>query len=249
MKTPPRDPDSIRPGVLALAAVFLAVASLLVWGTVAGTGGSGSESAIGDDTGGRRIVLRDDGDGDGDDDFVGRVRDPGAQGSVRDSWMAAGDQRPAREPLPPLVEALVDPQLRTFHAAWDEHTPPPFQPVEQRARLVSSRGLALDPNASCDVRVLPVRDSGFNCLVRVVCGGTVVYPNPSQTAGYLSCSIDESGGIAGADTAPTSADGDPAIRLDPATGRVMISNLDWNGPGSAFDVELAVDPASMRSGV
>ncbi|MDQ3034385.1 MAG: hypothetical protein M3Y87_18400 [Myxococcota bacterium] len=249
MPTPSRDPDSIRPGVLVAAAGFLGVVALLAWGVVSSvstTGGSASIEGDGErGAGGRRVVLL--GDDDGQDEQERPVRDPGAQGSVRERWASADPL--VREPLPPMVEALVDPQLRTFHAMWGDGTPPPFEPIEQRARIVSARGLALDPNASCDVRVLPVRDSGFNCLVRVVCGDTVVYPNPSQTAGYLSCAIDASGGVAGTDTGPTSADGDPAIRLDPATGRVQISNLDWNGPGSAFDVEIAVDPTSLRTGV
>jgi len=170
---------------------------------------------------------------------------------VREQWARAAEEgrsHRSTEPMPPMVEALVDPQLRTFHSMWSEDDPPPFQPIEQRARIVSSRGLALDPNASCDVRVLPVRGAGMSCLVRVMCGSTVVYPNPSQTAGYLNCNVDESGGISGADHGPTTADGDPAIRLD-STGRVQISNLDWNGPGTAFEVEVQVDPGSMRNGV
>lgn len=250
---PPR-PDAVRPGVLVAVAAVAALLAIGTWAVVARVEGArgGELAADGEtDVGGRRVALLG-ADDEHDDDGFGRVSDPGARGSVRDAWREAYEEGPPigmREPLPPLLEAVVDPQLHTFHSMFGAESPPPFQPVEQRARLVSASGLDLDPNASCELRVLPVRDASYECLVRVMCGGRVVYPNPAQTAGYLHCSVDASGAVAGADDMPTTADGDPAIRMDPQTGRVRISNLDWNGPGSAFDVEIAVDPASMRTGV
>jgi hypothetical protein len=231
------------------ALAFIVLLAMFTRAVVAGS--SRPQASLDDETndeGGRRIVLhRDD---DTDDDFTHRIRDPGGQGSVREAWERASSERRRSldEPLPAIAEALIDPQLHRFRDMWSDGTTPPFEPAEQRGHLISARGLGLDPNASCDVRVLPVRGQ-FTCLVRVMCGDTVVYPNPSQTAGYLNCTMDEFGRVAGADNAPTTADGDPQIQLDAETGRVRISNLDWNGPGTAFDVEVAIDFANSRSGV
>lgn len=240
-----RNPRSIRPRVAVAVLGFVAILAILTR-TVIGARSTTDPEPVVSDQGGRQIVLRSDDHQLGSS--VDRVRDPGGRGSVREAWNRARPSAGSRDSLPPLVEALVDPQLSSFHSLWSDGSPPPFVPVEQRAHVIHSRGIDIAPNEPCEVRVLPVRGQ-FTCLVRVMCGERVVYPNPSQSAGYLNCTLDEYGRVAGADTAPTTIDGDPEIRLDPESGRVRISNLDWNGPGTAFDVEVAIDFGSTRLGV
>lgn len=240
-----RNPRSIRPSVALAALAFVAILASFTRAVI-GSRATADPEPDERDEGGRRIVLRADEHPPGHS--VDRLRDPGGRGSVREAWDRARLPTESSGPLPPLVEAFVDPQLSSFRRAWSDESPPPFEPVEQRAHVVRAHGIDIDPNEPCEVRVLPVRGQ-FTCLVRVMCGERVVYPNPSESAGYLNCTLDEHGRVAGADTAPTTIDGDPEIRFDRDSGRVRISNLDWNGPGTAFDVEVAIDFASTRLGV
>jgi hypothetical protein len=102
----------------------------------------------------------------------------------------------------------------------------PFEPIERAARITALRGtLPFDERATCQARVLPARSGAFNCLVRVVCDGHVVYPNPAQTAGYSTCALDADGRPTRAqDGDPTALDGDPRVRVDLPRDEVVVSD-------------------------
>lgn len=246
MSGPARDPRSIRPGLWVFGALFLGVAALGVASVVTRSSplAARDRDGAGDDRGGRQLVLEPaDDESDPDDHGTSRaLDDPGARGSAREAWARFSAER--REPLPPLVEAVVDPQLSRFHALYAEDSPPPFAPLARRGRVLSAQGLDLDSAEPCEVRVLPVDDSSFNCLVRVMCGRTVVYPNRAQTAGYMSCELGEGGPTEAADQLPSVTDGDPAVSFDLARGTVTVRDADRDGR-TLFDVTLSLDPGAL----
>jgi hypothetical protein len=193
--------------------------------------------------GGRRIRLAPP-----DDDGAlpdSRLRDPGGRGSVREAWEEIGE-RTVPEDLAPVLEALTDPQMSAFHRSFgnEGEMPPPFAPTARRGRLASVRGLDIPAGSQCDVRVLPVGGSHYNCLVRVVCGDVVVYPNQAQTAGYVMCELDGATPTRAVDPVPTITDGDPAVALDLQRGRVSIGDRDHES--SLYDVEIDLDPTPHR---
>ncbi|AKF10514.1 hypothetical protein [Sandaracinus amylolyticus] len=240
----PRDPRSIRPGLVVVSTLVLALLALGVGGVVTQHARTTDDDEE-EDRGGRTFVLEPatDDDADRDDDGWARaVDDPGAEGSAREAWAQAFTDRD--EPLPPLVEAVVDPQMSRYRAVYTE-APPPFTPIGRRGRVLASSGLDIDSAQPCEVRVLPAADSGFNCLVRVMCGETVVYPNRAQTAGYVACDLGEGGPSAAADSNPSVTDGDPAIAFDLARGTVTVRDADREGR-SLFEVTLQLDPTALR---
>lgn len=241
----PRPPDSIRPGLLLIAAAVLGASlvtmTVIVRDAMGLSEGSDSGAEVARE-GGRRLVLRPDVDEEGLAD--GEVVDVGPEGSVREQWAEWSEQNQVTE-VPPLVEALTDPQLSRFRQSFDREADLPFRPTGRRGRITSSSGLDLPPDASCDVRVLPVADSsGFNCLVRVVCGGVVVYPNRSQTAGYVACEVDERGPRSAQDSMPSVRDGDPSVTLDLASGTVQVGDRDDRS--SLYDLTIALDSTPVR---
>lgn len=244
MPRPARDPRSIRPGLLVFALCFLTAVVAGVGSVVTSTGPFASSAPIAPDRGGRRITL--EAAVDDHDEGSARLDDPGAQGSAREAWASVSTGEQGRlEPLPPLVEAIVDPQMRRFHVEYSEESPPPFTPVARRARVLAASGIELGGADACELRVLPVPDGSFNCLVRVMCGRTVLYPNRAQTAGYVSCELGETSPNQAADSLPTVTDGDPAVSFDLARGTVTVHDSDAEGR-TLFHVSLQLDPAPMR---
>lgn len=140
-------------------------------------------------------------------------------------------------PIAPLTsadpagrDAVYDPQRSAMQRSFaggegDAGLPRPFAPVTRAARITRHVGaLPMPADAACEVRVLPVRAEDADCLVRVMCASEILYPNPSQTAGYARCRI-EAGVVRGLDDpAPTEADGDPMIDLDLARGTVTVED-------------------------
>lgn len=129
----------------------------------------------------------------------------------------------------PVDDAVYDPQMsamrESFPPAGDAGVGLPFAPMQHPARVVNSEGaLPVSPDASCEVRVLPVHAGGFNCLVRVRCDGRVLYPNPSQTAGYVPCEVEDGAPVRAVDDGHTAADGDPLVRLDLRAGTVTVED-------------------------
>ena len=74
------------------------------------------------------------------------------------------------------------------------------------------------------MRVLPVQTYAFNCLVRVMCEGRVLYPNPEQTAGYAPCEVEDGRPLRAVDDGHTAADGDPLVRVDVQAGTVTVED-------------------------
>ncbi len=179
-----------------------------------------------------------------------------AEGHSSDAWHHHQWGRENAEPPPgptpsrdglipngPMDDDHFDPQMaamrRSFHVEEDGGVPLPFYPTEREASLVSTEGvLSVSPGARCQIRVLPVRTGQFNCLVRVVCDGQVLYPNRAQTAGYVPCELEDGRPISARDTGHSALDGDPRIQLDLAQGTVTISD---EGDGvSPFEATLRV---------
>ena len=112
-----------------------------------------------------------------------------------------------------------------------------FEAIARHARVVSSSGRELERGARCDLRVLPLRDEDYDCLVRVVCGRELLYPDPAQTAGYNRCERAADGQVDGVvDPSPSSVDGDPILELSLRSGRLRVAD---DGP-RGFTVTLAV---------
>lgn len=123
-----------------------------------------------------------------------------------------------------------DPQMRAMHRSFRLEGDAgvaglPFSPSRHEARIVESEGsLGSSPSDSCEVRMLPVQTSQFNCLVRVMCGGRVLYPNPEQTAGYAPCDVEDGIAVRARDDGHTAADGDPLVSVDLHAGIVTIED-------------------------
>ena len=145
-----------------------------------------------------------------------------------------GGAAPARRdgliPPGPTDDHVWDPQMdamrRSYRFEGDAGGASlPFDPTQRGARMIASEGaLPVSPDARCQVRVLPVQAGGFNCLVRVVCDGHVLYPNPTQTAGYAPCEVEGGQPISAIDDGHTAADGDPLVRLDLRAGTLTVED-------------------------
>jgi len=139
--------------------------------------------------------------------------------------------------LDPLLNAEYaspdgpDPQMDAMER-WlgpqDGGVPMHFNPTYHRGAIADIEGLALEPGTQCDVRVLPVQTYRFSCLIRVMCDGLVLYPDPDQGAGYVECDIEDGQPVAAMDDGFTFADGDPTVSFDRRHMRVTISD---EGPG------------------
>lgn len=135
--------------------------------------------------------------------------------------------------IPPgeVDDENYDPQMwamrRSFHHSdgEDAGVPLPFSPTQRAAQIVSATGgLSISRDATCNVRVLPVQTGQFNCLVRVVCDGRVLYPNPSQTAGYAPCELENGSPVSAVDDGHSALDGDPRIHLDLREGTITVED-------------------------
>lgn len=194
--------------VLLSLLLFLGVAAYLVWRSDA------SQAPV---TGGATI---------------GAV-EPTVERSDADTWRrhawtsdaGAGEAADRRERP---AERGYDPQRTAMERAFDGPVDGgglPFAPVRRAARLVSQEGLAGSTSDACEVRVLPARSGPYDCLVRVTCGSTVLYPNPSQTGGYVTCRLEDGRPVGVEDRGHTALDGDPRLTLDLRAGTVEVEDL------------------------
>lgn len=133
-----------------------------------------------------------------------------------------------------------DPQLAAMHRSLGGDAGlAPFTPRAWEGRLARFRGS--EPVAEgerCDVRVLPVRTRMFNCLVRVTCGGVVLYPDGPQRAGYAPCDVADGVPTRAVDDGTTPQDGDPTLEADLLARRVRVTD---EGPGRTFEAEVVLD--------
>lgn len=212
--------------VLIVLLAFLAGAGYLVWrahdDTVAGDERDGSIATE---------LDADPLDEEGGDGW--RHHDWGGTGPGDGAEHPPGPSPHRDSPMIPPGETndeVYDPQMwamrRSFRLEQDAGAGAlPFPPSEHEASIIDSEGeLGLSPGATCEVRVLPVRTSEFNCLARVVCDGRVLYPNPTQTAGYVPCDIEGGQAVSAVDDGHTALDGDPLIRLDLRNGTVTVED-------------------------
>lgn len=92
-----------------------------------------------------------------------------------------------------------------------------FTPYRSSGHAIIAEGIpGVGRDATCDLRVLPVSsyDGRFNCVVRVRCGGVVVYPDGELEAGYAPCEVERGVPRLATDEAPTGRDGDPELLVD-----------------------------------
>jgi hypothetical protein len=249
------DRARIRPSVLLLAAFFAGIAALVVWVALDGRVAPHRSPVVElDHVDGRRDRGRDHDRGERRRAHAGPTRASGDY--VHHDWGEESDlgRRMALGlPEPGFWQQRAtrgapedDPQLaamwRSFHgmAAEDGEPPLPFEPTAHRARLVQAEGDVSASPTSCDVRVLPVRASRFNCVVRVMCDGRVLYPNPSQSAGYVPCEVQDGRPVRAVDDGHTSRDGDPLVSLDLQQGTVTVEDFDAQG-ARRYRATLRVD--------
>ena len=143
------------------------------------------------------------------------------------------------------LEGREDPQVAAYERSWERFgdagagPAPDFAPTTHLGVVQSVEGAApVSPGARCEVRLLPVLSSLFNCVVRVACDDVVLYPDPAQEAGYAPCSV-ESGVVLGAlDDGSTHEDGDPSVEVDVTNRSVQVGD---RGP--------AVEPFWARIGL
>jgi|GEM_PF-3444377 len=136
----------------------------------------------------------------------------------------------------------MDPQILAMRRSFgsDAGMAADFSPYAHRGHAVRVDGVdGVANNAACDVRVLPVQTGeGFNCVVRVRCGGVTVYPDSALAAGYAPCDV--IGGVPrmATDRAPTDRDGDPELLVDLNGRTVRIHDVRH---GAESTVEIALD--------
>lgn len=137
-----------------------------------------------------------------------------------------------------------DPQMfasRRSEGPPDAGVRHPFAPMLRTGHISTTGGDApVAVGATCDVRVLPVRARAFNCLVRVMCDGVVLYPNQTETAGYAPCDLESGLPVRAEDSGQTHSDGDPTLDVDLPARRVVVTD---SGPGvPSFEATVRLDP-------
>ncbi|MEC7521262.1 MAG: hypothetical protein VYE22_15405 [Myxococcota bacterium] len=230
----------IRPSLWLFAAVFLTGAGVTAWAILDGASARrASERAATADA----RDPRDRRDGRAPSDRARPRHTPSSGGSyTHHDWGQESDlQRQMSLDLPGprfwqegVAERARDPQLfamwRSFSAMAQDGEPTlPFEPTAHRAQIIDAEGdvdLAAD---SCQVRVLPVQAGSFNCVVRVVCDGAVLYPNERQTAGYVPCELENGRPVRAVDDGQSDADGDPLVDMDLQNGTITVEDFAPDG--------------------
>lgn len=158
----------------------------------------------------------------------------------------------------PTLESAEDPQRqasrRSFHGGDAGTSAAPFQETWARGHLLSIDGaMNVHAGQECWVRVLPVGSGGYNCLVRVTCGETLLYPDGSQQAGYAPCEVEDGRVVRGTDSSTSGRDGDPTLDLDLGRGQLRVHDatpqrgepyFEQLGAASVrtFSAQIALDP-------
>lgn len=205
--------DDLGPALLALGALALGIVAIV---TLWGLRGPASAGAL-DARGEHEARSVDDGAGGAGPGWASSTYSDAGVGGGASGW-AGWTGFTATDRLEPEEEA--DPQVlamrRSFARGGDAGMSgfSPYRGTGRATRVEGIPGVAAD--ATCDLRVLPVSTGGssFNCVVRVRCGGVVVYPDGALEAGYAPCEIERGVPRLATDHAPTARDGDPELLVD-----------------------------------
>lgn len=212
--------------VVALLTAFMVLSvGVAVWALSGGTGASASVTDA--DRANRRANERGH--------RSTHWEEPGARSSTQ--WGEG-----PRDMGPPSV----DPQVAAYERSWQRFgdagpggRAPDFSPVTHLGVLQSVEGDApVSEGARCEVRLLPVLSSLFNCVVRVACDDVVLYPDEAQQAGYAPCDVNDGVAMRATDDGLTYEDGDPTIDVDVPGRRVRVRD---DGPGvSPFSADIGL---------
>lgn len=199
--------DDLGPALLALGALALGIVAMVaVWGLRS----TPAERA-------REARRRETAEGVLEREWASNAYTDagvGAGGSVlgRTGFELPEGLLPAEEEMDPQILAMH----RSFGGGGDAGMRgfDPYRSTGHATLVEGIPGVARD--AMCDLRVLPVTtyDGAFNCVVRVRCGGVVVYPDDELAAGYAPCEIERGVPRLATDEAPTVRDGDPELLVD-----------------------------------
>lgn len=171
--------------------------------------------------------------------FIGAIDVVDASSPLHRDWEV---ELPAERAADPRgLDRVYDPQRdrmrRSFRVLADGGLEAPFDALRLPVRIESHEGtLPVSPTAACELRVLPLREPPFDCLVRVMCAGEVLYPNPSQTAGLNRCVREGDRLTTIDDPVPAEVDGDPRIAVDLEAGTILVSTE--GEPGQRFSARL-----------
>ncbi len=215
-----------KSGLVALLTAFMVLSvGVAVWALSGGSGASSAAAAEG------RVAQRASERGH-------RSRHWGEPGSPSGTHWGEGPRD--------MGPAAADPQVAAYERSWQRfgdagpggHAPD-FSPVTHLGVLHSVEGSApVSEGARCEVRLLPVLSSLFNCVVRVACDDVVLYPDEAQQAGYAPCDVNDGVAMRATDDGVTHEDGDPTVDVDVAARRVRVHD---HGPGvSPFSADIGL---------
>jgi len=215
-----------KSGVVAILAAFMGLSlGVAVWALSGGGGASGAVGAA--EASARRASEREH-----------RPRQWAAPGSRARTGWSEGPRD--------LGAPVVDPQVAAYQRSWRRFgdagpggRTPDFSPTTHLGVLRSVEGEApVGEGARCEVRLLPVLSSLFNCVVRVACDDVVLYPDEAQEAGYAPCDVSDGVALRATDDGITAEDGDPRVDVDVAGRRVRVHD---HGPGVApFSADIGL---------
>lgn len=231
----------VNPAVFWVLLPFLGLCLLFAWRVVDRGWSPAKEREARDAAGQEGSATSESAAGDGSyrhRDWTGADPDAGPRTASAGRRGSAGraPQTDLDDQGPPDPQVLA--MRRSFPDDVDAGVPMPFPPAQLGARITVATGdRDIAAGMACDLRILPVRAGRFNCVVRVLCGGELLYPNPTQTAGYVPCTVGEDGSVTRAvDRGATHRDGDP--RLDYAGDYVIVD--DDGGDVAPFRAVLAI---------
>ena len=167
------------------------------------------------------------------------AHDPRVSGTHPDEWAGETD-RPRSRPRDPQLER----SLASLRFAPDAGLGL-FDTMERTGHVTSIEGDApIGVGAMCSVRVLPVLTNRFNCMIRVICDGVLLYPDPSEDAGYVDCRVVNGTPATAHDHMATWQDTDPKVRLDMALAKIEVG--DDSPEGSRYLASIRIDGRPLR---
>jgi hypothetical protein len=234
MSQPPDD-ETIRPSLkLAAALVILGIAFVASWVVV-------SAFSVPESPGARRPAPDDWLAFEDPEPYAGRRRlgDPVAAGDPRWSpdggtgFSSTGIQQEPREHDPQLERSIAS--LRHLGDAGVGE----FSTLERTGHVTMVSGASpVAIGATCAVRVLPVLTSRFNCMVRVICDGVLLYPDPAEDAGYVACNVIDGMPSHAADQMASFQDTDPKVEVDLGMESVKVGDDTTDGASYLASIQL-----------